>query len=106
MPRSDTFHVDIHPDRDRVVLSVRGELDMATVPRVRQAIEDLRRDDRRSIVLDVGEVVFMDAQGLNLLLALQRSARRDAWEFALRDGSPAVARLLEVTGLSQRFQRG
>ena len=105
MSRSEKFSFDIRPDRDRVTVSVRGELDMATVPHLQEAIEALRDDDRRSIVLDLGNVVFMDARGLDLLLALERSARTDAWEFALRDGSPSVARLLEVTRLSDRFPR-
>jgi len=104
--RSEQFSVEINPDRNRVVVSVHGELDMATVPRVRESIEELRRDNCRSILLDLCDVAFMDAQGLQLLLALQRSAQGGAWEFALRDGSPPVARILEVTGLSEHFQRG
>ena len=105
MSRSEKFSFDIRPDRDRVTVEVRGELDMATVPHLEEAIEALRRDGRRSIVLDLGNVVFMDARGLDLLLALEQSARTDAWDFALRDGSPSVARLLEVTRLADRFPR-
>jgi anti-sigma B factor antagonist len=101
----DEFHLDIRPDRERVVLAVRGELDMATVPRVREAIDQLRRDGWRSVVLDLSEVTFIDAQGLNLLLSIWRSARGDAWDFALRDGSPPVSRLLEVARLSNHFPR-
>ena len=105
MSRSEKFSFDIRPDRDCVTVEVRGELDMATVPHLEEAIEALRRDGRRSILLDLHDVVFMDARGLDLLLALERSARTDAWEFSLRDGSPSVARLLEVTRLSDRFRR-
>jgi anti-sigma B factor antagonist len=102
---SEKFSFEIRPDRDRVTVEVRGELDMATVPHLEEAIDALQRDGWRSIVLDLHDVVFMDARGLDLLLALERSARTDAWAFALRDGSPAVARLLEVTRLSERFPR-
>jgi anti-anti-sigma factor len=50
-------------------------------------------------------VRFIDSQGLHLLLDVDREASADGWQFAIIDGSPPVTRLLELTGLRDRFRR-
>jgi hypothetical protein len=49
----------------------------------------------------------MDSTGLRLLLRLDEAALADGWSFAIvDDGGGPVQRLLELTCLTQRFQRG
>jgi anti-sigma B factor antagonist len=101
----DLFSFEIRPDRRRVVLALRGELDIATVDRVQAAVRELRRAGWSSLVLDGRELTFVDSQGLNLLLALQREARESAWDFAIADGCRPLSRLLKITGLEEHFTR-
>src|SRR3954451_14236680 len=102
---SSRFEVHTWPDRDRVILALAGELDVATVESVRGALDELRADGWNSIVLDVRKLSFIDSTGLSLLLEADRAARREGTAFAIVDGSPAVARLLEVVGLGDHFSR-
>jgi len=109
VPDRDTLHVQpfrlvTRPDGDRMLVEVRGELDLETVDAVRREVEELRDRGVRSIVLDLRELAFMDSSGLRLLLQLDADARANGIEFALLEGEP-VRRLLELTNLTDDFKR-
>jgi len=99
------FEFRIVPDRDRVIVVLRGELDMTSVDEVRAVLDELHAVGWTSLVLDLRELTFIDSTGLSLLLSAEREARRAGAAFAIVDGSPAVARLLELVGLSDHFTR-
>src|SRR4051794_14495139 len=99
------FAVRTRPDRERVILAASGELDMASVGALRTALDELLSTGWTSIVLDLRELTFIGSTGLSLLLEAERAARSADAAFAIVDGSPAVARLLEVVGLSDHFRR-
>jgi anti-sigma B factor antagonist len=100
-----SLEVQVRPDRDRVIVEVSGEVDVASVGRLQEALDDLRAHGWEHIVLDLREVSFIDSTGLSLLLDAERSARRQGASFAIVDGAPAVARLLEIVGLKDHFTR-
>jgi anti-anti-sigma factor len=97
--------VDVRPDRDRVIVGFHGELDIATRDDLNAAVNELRDAGWQRIAVDLHKVSFIDSQGLRLLLRFDTDARRDGWEFAIVDRSPAVRRLLSVVGLSDHFAR-
>jgi anti-anti-sigma factor len=99
------FELRSWPDRERVIVAVEGELDLASVSAVRTALDELLAAGWRNIVLDLRELTFIDSTGLSLLLDAERSARRHDAAFAIVDGSPPVARLLELVGLTNHFAR-
>ena len=57
------FEVRAWPDRYRVFVAVRGELDVANVDDVRAALDELRGAGWTSIVLDLRAVTFIDSTG-------------------------------------------
>jgi anti-sigma B factor antagonist len=88
---------------------VRGEIDVATAPRLGTALaqaEARRRGDALtpSVVVDLSDVQFMDASGLGVLVGAARSARRHGDVVVLRAPSPTVMRLLEITRLLDAFR--
>src|SRR4051794_37749088 len=99
------FQVRTWPDRTRVIVACKGELDVSTVGAVRAAPDQLRTSGWRAVVLDVRDLTFIDSSGLSVLLEADRIAHEDGTAFAIVDGSPAVARLLELVGLSDHFAR-
>jgi anti-sigma B factor antagonist len=76
-----------------------GELDLATVPALRDAIDGLHG----AVVLDLRGLEFIDGAGLHLLLELDARARQDGLELTLVPG-PAAERLLGLTGTRGRFR--
>jgi anti-anti-sigma factor len=90
---AEPFVVDTLPDRERVVVAPRGELDIATVGDVAAEIDALERVGFVELVLDLRAVAFMDVSGLRLVVG---QARRADVSVELIDGPPAVARLFDL----------
>jgi len=91
--------VVVTPIEGEPVVVLEGEVDLAAVDRLWQAIESI--PDDRAIVIDLGGVTFLDSSGLTVFLrALRaRDGRRDA--VVLRHPNTHVSWVLEVTGVDQ-----
>ncbi len=91
--------------RRTALIELRGELDMATVPQVAEALDELdpEADGVRHVVLDLREVTFMDSAGLHELIARNERARSGRHNLAVVRGPGAVERLLTVTGIDARL---
>jgi len=98
---AEPFTCRVIPDRDRVVVEPRGELDMATVGAVEQELRRLRGSDFKRIVLDLGGLTFMDSTGLHLVARWTAESSRDGFAFELRPGPPAVQRVFELAGMAE-----
>jgi anti-anti-sigma factor len=76
-----------------------GELDLATAPLLESAFDAaLGDDDAEMIVVELTELSFMDSTGIHLLLRM-RAACGDADRLRVVNGSRAVERLLDMTGV-------
>ena len=62
---------DRHPTA--VVLSVSGEVDLATAPRLRERLVQLVTDGHRCVVVDMAGVDFLDSTGLDRAFAIHPS---------------------------------
>jgi len=89
------------------VLRVAGEIDLLTVEQLRAALDQALAGTRRSVVVDVQGVSFVDCAGIGLLVDAQWRARRRGVRLRILPGR-AVARtaaLLDLTdplGLDER----
>lgn len=100
---SRAFAVDASIAGTRATVRPRGELDLATAPQVEQHVSALWSEGAETVVLDLGAVSFFDSSALRLLMRLQTQAADNNRGFLLRDCSPAVMRVLELTRLDDRF---
>jgi anti-sigma B factor antagonist len=82
-------------------LSVRGEVDVATAPRLAEALREAASASSGDVTVDVSGVTFMDSTGLSALVEARRGLgdRR----LVLSGASPMLLRLLEITGLADVF---
>jgi anti-sigma B factor antagonist len=97
-PSAAPFEVRVRPDRERVVVELSGELDIATIPQFREQCDELLGAGFRHVVVDLRELAFLDSTGLHLLIELYARARRDGWELSVIPGSGAVHRVFVVSG--------
>ena len=91
------------------VLRVSGEMDLVTSPAVRQHVHDAVADGRRSLVLDLSDVLFCDSSGVGVQIASRRLMRSCAGHLRLIlpakgavDGSH-VNRVLAALGVRRLF---
>jgi anti-sigma B factor antagonist len=89
------------------VLSVSGELDLGTAPRLEQPLEAALAADGSGVLIDLSRCEFIDSTGIALLVrAWQRldsgpaGNGGDQGRFALCGLNDQVRRLLELSGLA------
>jgi anti-sigma B factor antagonist len=90
----------VHPNGHGVILSVGGEVDLATVPQLHAKLTDLIEVGRAgSVVVDLTPVAFLDSTGLTALLAGHHRARARGHTIRLVCPEGPVLRVLRLTGI-------
>lgn len=86
------------------VVSVSGELDMATAPLLQQHLSELLERGQSRLVFDLADVSFCDSTGLSVFVRAKNSC--DAVDGVVRLAAPqrGVLRILEVSGLVDVLQ--
>ena len=88
--------------RDRgAVVTVRGEVDLATAPALADALAGIAPGDGPAVV-DLTDVGFLDSSGLSVLLQARERLSAGAG-LRLVVTRPALQRVLAVTGLDEVF---
>jgi anti-sigma B factor antagonist len=101
--------MDIHVVMERTeeghgVLEVRGEVDMHSSPRVREAQIRLLKQGARRVVIDLTGVPYMDSSGIATLIEGLQWSHREGREFRLVGLSPAVRDVFELARLADVFE--
>lgn len=84
---------------DSAWVQVGGELDLATAPRLVEALRDARHGARR-VVLDLRELTFLDSAGVHAIVDASIGARRDGRRLLLLRAPDAIHRIFALTGTS------
>lgn len=79
---------------------------MFTVPILEHQLESAVATSVPRVVLDLREVEFMDSTGLRVLLGAQAESDMNGHQLTLRQPTPAVRRLMEITRTLERFTIG
>ncbi|MGI8571848.1 MAG: STAS domain-containing protein [Solirubrobacteraceae bacterium] len=96
------FDIEIVEHDHTLVLKVRGELDLATAPLLKERLEQAEAAAATNVVIDLDQVEFMDSTGLHVLLA-RFIQNHNGTRYSLTHGSPQVRRLFEVAGVIDRL---
>ena len=110
--------VDLHPERDGsafaygirrersgediFVVSLAGEHDLYTAPKVQEALRDVIAAGARTIVVDLTETTFLDSTMLHALLSA-RNELRDGGRLLLVTNDETVKRAFEIAGIDRFF---
>ena len=83
------------------VVSLFGELDVATAPDMKERLVDLVNEGRSRIVLDLGGVDFLDSTGLGMIVSALKRARTHGGDLRIVCTESRITRLFEITGLDK-----
>ena len=86
------------------LLTVEGELDIATAPRMIAALNEAVGDIIRPLVVDLSNVVFMDSTGLALLINARRRVVRRKQGFAIVCPNGPIARVFEIADMVESLR--
>jgi anti-sigma B factor antagonist len=86
---------------DRLVLTLRGELDVSNREDLRRAVSDAVQDGTwQSLTLDLSSLDFADCAGLSVMVQAHQQLAGQGRRLVLADAQPAVRRLLTLVHLS------
>lgn len=88
---------------ERVVITVHGELDVLTNPRLRDAVRSLEDRPQLRVVVDLTDAQLHDSCALVTLLAAGRRIAARGGSLTLGALTPPTARALSRAGLARMF---
>ncbi len=86
-----------------VCVTVRGDVDLSTTPRLRRAFLDLDSAGHTRLEVDLQRVEFLDSAGIGVLIGALRRARRAGGDLVVGAAGPEVGQLFALLGLDRVF---
>jgi anti-sigma B factor antagonist len=84
------------------IVQLVGELDISSVPALRQQLTELLASDG-DVVVDLSGLTFMDSSGISVLIVAHKRARSQGRKMTLRRPGGTVAKVLAISGTDQVF---
>ncbi len=97
------LEVDVQEQDRWSVVSLRGEIDVYTAPRLRQALIDLVEAGKTNILVDMSKVDFLDSTGLGVLVGGLKRVKAQDGSLEIVATQDKILKIFEITGLSKVF---
>ena len=88
---------------DRTVVSVAGEIDVYTAPKLREQIVALVDEGHYHLVVDMSGVEFLDSTGLGVLVGGLKKVRAHEGSLDLVCNQDRLLKIFRITGLAKVF---
>ena len=88
---------------DRTVVSVGGEIDVYTAPKLREQLIDLVSAGNYHLVVDMENVDFLDSTGLGVLVGGLKRVRAHDGSLELVCTQERILKIFRITGLTKVF---
>src|SRR4029079_8954185 len=94
------FAIEVSGAAATPTVVVRGEIDVATSPQLRDELNELVSRGARVLTLDFADVSFVDSSGLGVLVGAYKRLREDGdGSVRIVSAQPSVRKVFEITGL-------
>jgi anti-sigma B factor antagonist len=99
----ENLGLSVHRVGTVAVLDVDGEVDVASAPKLREALIQLVSDEQYEIVVDLQDVGFLDSTGLGVLVGGLKRVRVHGGHLSLVCGQDRILKIFRITGLTKVF---
>ena len=99
---AEALTIRVRRERDCPIVTVAGEIDIATVTRLRERLFELAAGGR-PLIADLDQVSFIDSAGLGALVAAATRAAAHGGSLQVVCARPQVRQLFRLTGLDRRI---
>jgi anti-sigma B factor antagonist len=89
--------------KSHVVVTVRGELDVAVAPQLREVLMSVAARMHEAVILDLGGVEFIDSSALGAILGAWKQIKAQDGSMVVVSSTDRITRIFEITGLSLSF---
>jgi anti-sigma B factor antagonist len=97
------FQVEERAGTSPPVIAVRGEIDVATAPQLRECLHRVIAQGDSTVVIDLLGVTFLDSTALGVLVGALKRCRELGGELHLVVSDPRIVKIFEITGLTNVF---
>lgn len=87
-----------------LVCRVDGEINIDTVPELKNKFKDIVESGCRRVLLDFSGVKYIDSLGMASIIGLSRDLRLSGADIFLFGLSPKVVSIFSITGLEKAFK--
>lgn len=94
------LNVNINKLDGKTMVSVEGEIDAYTAPKLREALLPLAEASNPTLIVNLKNVSYMDSTGLGIFVGLLKAVRSKNGQLNLVELSDRLVRLFSITGLS------
>lgn len=95
--------LDVRTEGSLSILSVSGEVDIATSSALREALVGAIDKGSSVVIVDLLHVGFLDSSGLGVLVSGLKRAKERGGDLLLVSSSEDVLKVLRITGLTKVF---
>jgi anti-sigma B factor antagonist len=82
------------------VIEPHGEIDLATAPNLKAALDAAMDEGARYVLVDFADVAFLDSTGIGVLLSVERKLRTRDGKLIVVCDEPLIRRVFEIGGLT------
>lgn len=86
------------------VIKLKGEVDIYTAPRLKEAMVKAVDENRYKIVVDLEDVDFLDSTGLGVLVGGLKRVKPFDGEIGILCTQEKILRVFRITGLTKVFE--
>jgi anti-sigma B factor antagonist len=101
--RASPFEIHAELTGDAARLTLAGELDMGTAPRLEEAVAGLVAKGARHVIVDLSGLAFVDSSGLRLFITQNDRAAAEAWTLGLIRPPARLLPVFQITGAEQNL---
>lgn len=99
----EAFEVATDNGDGYVVVSVAGELDVATTPQLRNHLTEALGEGCPTVVMDLTGVTFVDSTALGVLIEASKRCDANGGTLRIAIAEPRILKVFEITGLTELF---
>jgi anti-sigma B factor antagonist len=102
-PMEQEFRIEERVEEGVPVITVVGEIDVATAPQLRESLHRVIARGQSTVVLDMLAVTFLDSTALGVLVGGLKRCRELGGELHVVVADARIRKIFEITGLDKVF---
>jgi anti-sigma B factor antagonist len=95
--------IDVSKVDSHAVVSVSGEIDVYTAPKLREKLIELVSEGTYDVVVDLEKVDFLDSTGLGVLVGALKRVKAHDGSLSLVCTQDKILKIFKITGLTKVF---
>ena len=103
MSDPDSIEMDVKVTADGALVAPVGEIDLGRAPAFREQLVGVQQKKPRRLVVDLGQVPYMDSSGVATLVEAMQTARRSGSKLVLCNLQTRVRSIFEIARLDSVF---